>query len=929
MYNNAYNREVIKRLGEKEVKKAGTNTRLIGEEEYKNKLSEEERWVYEHIPVIREGINYWANRVAARERELYWKRDKEEHRKQGYAFAAVAAAYYALAASIWNIWALVPAVVYTGLSISEFSKANDAERREGEERNLRRNSERWYNEKMNKKYAQEQELRQLREDLIKKKERYRQYGSARNLEEIKRIILGRYKYITEGDIGSFVEGGGEGFDISGYKKSCALAGVDATDNNTETSGYNLYDVIGGLRRWREEKVKEKWEEIERIWKERGYEEVEIKKLKEVALREVQVYGREGLEKGRIGESFGRLSRELIEIGEEGYKEAVEAEKEIQEYKWDLKERGYRDEENKWEDTMELILERGAKQWSRMESRYIREWRGWYIGIKRMIKEKELEYMAAEERLKEKRDRWLWEVVRGGMRYRVEEIRGLIEEAVEGSRAEIRDNKRWEVRGEEIADRIVGEMKPEEVSREMVEAARGLDIGFGIEKVRGRGYNNRAISGFVNRLKGYREAMERIGKMRLYEELKKEIEELAKGYEEMLRGGEEGIKRNIEEMYSSKGYLIGKKYTRKVVVDSTLTGGDKEKVQVVEGYHIWGKYKIVRRYISRDRAIKQSGYEIELYSRKAMKEIEKEYEVKRKEFEDYIGEAPEYNEGGEETKKGRGELGRLVRALVENEKEKSQGEAKANQPWYKKGVAPGINVNITTIAKVGLSLIPGGQLAALAVSIAETAADLYNGSITWGEACLNVAISAVGAGFSWAGSQLGAIIKGAINGAKWMANIAGNIAKNAVSGLGNVINKGWRLKGDKIDWAMNESKWNSAFSSYGEELLKGSVSVAGGEFLSRIKANFYVYEVENGKAKRVYEDLRCGDGLLKNGLIIKIGEDKKLLIYLFIKTGEADTCLVYLMKDSNTIRRLRWEEIKRRGKEYNPDLMYKEYHIREW
>ena len=100
---------------------------------------------------------------------------------------------------------------------------------------------------------------------------------------------------------------------------------------------------------------------------------------------------------------------------------------------------------------------------------------------------------------------------------------------------------------------------------------------------------------------------------------------------------------------------------------------------------------------------------------------------------------------------------------------------------------------------------------------------------------------------------------------------------------------------------------------------------GGEFVPDIKANLYVYEIMNGKAKKVYEDLRCGSGLLKNGLVIKRYKDK-LIIYLFIKRGNAESVRFYIMKNSNKIKNIKWNDIKDIGKEYNYEIIKKKYHI---
>ena len=131
---------------------------------------------------------------------------------------------------------------------------------------------------------------------------------------------------------------------------------------------------------------------------------------------------------------------------------------------------------------------------------------------------------------------------------------------------------------------------------------------------------------------------------------------------------------------------------------------------------------------------------------------------------------------------------------------------------------------------------GGQLLALAVSVAETAADLANGLLSWGEAGLNLLTSAVSAGASWLGDIAGKAVEGVVKGVKYIGGAVVNMTKAAVNGIGNIINSGFRLKGGKIDWAMNEEKWSSSISSYGEGILMSGAGAIAGEAMGNVTSD---------------------------------------------------------------------------------------------
>ncbi|RKY39302.1 MAG: hypothetical protein DRP76_03540, partial [Candidatus Omnitrophota bacterium] len=764
LYNNRYNSGDVKEMGRK-LRNGGS---LTGDDKY----------VYDNITYVKNGANAWKEKIKNEEKE-------EEHMSNAKKFAAIAAEYAAIA-GFWNPWAWAAAAIYAGLAAYEYAEASKY--RSHKEDNIKT-----FNYNMNRKNAFQNEIKRARKDLIEKQQRFRQFAAAKDVTEVKNILLSYYKYLQIKDLDYLTENEEpDKYNITSLKGDTPITipPVDATSTAQQYAGYNLYQVADGLGNWFKNKANKLWRSILDNANKKGYKYEEMLKMQEAVLKEVQEYAGETKELGRDNEGYVEITKQLLEIGEEAYNKAIADEQEIQEYKWDLKEQGYRDERAKWGDTMVLIIERGKKQWGNMEARYLREWRGWYQKVKQAKEEKEEEFAEAEKQMRKDRDMWLKDVIEKGVKYRKTEIQKMIEDSIQRSRqkVKIKDIAITLPDGRKIARDIIEEMRPEEISQTLIQAARGIDITFSIDKLRDIEYNNKASEQYQAKAEYYTAEMEKIGKLKLMEQMKEEIEEMEKEYEEALKEMEISIREGFEDTFYEKGFSIGKgRYEREIIVDSTLIGGDEYKTQSISAYKEWGKYDIRYKYISPKEAEGMSSYEIELYTQVAMKNISEEFNKKQEELVKHQGECPEFNDKGEITKRGSGESGRLINALVEAEKEKAEGEAKANQPFYKKGILPGIKISLSSIAKIGLSFIPGGQLAALAISVAETAVDLARGAISWGQAGLNMVTSAVSAGVSWLGDIASKAVDGIVSAATTVGKVTANVVRSAVNAVGNVIN----------------------------------------------------------------------------------------------------------------------------------------------
>ena len=98
---------------------------------------------------------------------------------------------------------------------------------------------------------------------------------------------------------------------------------------------------------------------------------------------------------------------------------------------------------------------------------------------------------------------------------------------------------------------------------------------------------------------------------------------------------------------------------------------------------------------------------------------------------------------------------------------------------------------------------------------------------------------------------------------------------------------------------------------------------GGEFVPDIKANFYVYEIIKGKAKKVYEDLRCGAEELKN-VIIERYKKSGLIVYVF--SSHIWVRSVYYLPSSKEVEILTRYDWLRYGRQYTDIKKCKRYGI---
>jgi len=98
---------------------------------------------------------------------------------------------------------------------------------------------------------------------------------------------------------------------------------------------------------------------------------------------------------------------------------------------------------------------------------------------------------------------------------------------------------------------------------------------------------------------------------------------------------------------------------------------------------------------------------------------------------------------------------------------------------------------------------------------------------------------------------------------------------------------------------------------------------GGEFPIFRKANFYVYEIIDGKAKKVYEDLRCGAEELKN-VIIERYKKSGLIVYVF--SSHIWVRSVYYLPSSKEVEILTRYDWLRYGRQYTDIKKCKRYGI---
>ncbi|MBU1076250.1 MAG: LysM peptidoglycan-binding domain-containing protein, partial [Spirochaetes bacterium] len=395
----------------------------------------------------------------------------------------------------------------------------------------------------------------------------------------------------------------------------------------------------------------------------------------------------------------------------------------------------------------------------------------------------------------------------------------------------------------IAQSIINEMQPHALSDSLIMAAKNMDMKFSIDKI--NNLNNNSIScEFVSKMDYYIEEMEKIGKLQYMEEMKKQLAEIERDLSGNLASMEYGAYEGLTQSFSEKGFNIsGAVYKRKVIEDSTLVGGDDYKIQEIKGYIGWNQHHIPYSFITPKETEFLSMESIQAICDKTIEYMNVTYEDKSVHLESHIGESPTFNDDGDVTYAGTGESGRLINLLVKAEREKAEGQAKADQSWYEKGLFPGFNLSLTAVAKIGLSFIPGGQLAALAVSVGETAYKYATKAVTGLGGLLNVATSAIGAGASWLGNITGK----ALESIKTVGNMIGTVAKNVVSAAGSFLSKGFKVKSDgSMDWYMSEKEANMNLTSAGWDIAGGMAGDFTGDLIGKASFNIGNKSISYGK-----------------------------------------------------------------------------------
>ena len=88
-------------------------------------------------------------------------------------------------------------------------------------------------------------------------------------------------------------------------------------------------------------------------------------------------------------------------------------------------------------------------------------------------------------------------------------------------------------------------------------------------------------------------------------------------------------------------------------------------------------------------------------------------------------------------------GIIFTAKAAAEKEKAEGEAKANAPFFKKGLIPGLDFSLFDFAKIGLSIAGGGPWLSFALDAVDTMYQVASGDMSLGDGLKGLAKSAAG------------------------------------------------------------------------------------------------------------------------------------------------------------------------------------------
>jgi hypothetical protein len=228
---------------------------------------------------------------------------------------------------------------------------------------------------------------------------------------------------------------------------------------------------------------------------------------------------------------------------------------------------------------------------------------------------ERSFSSADRQLKTRRDIWIEKVVDKGVHRRSEEISSMVEEVLSGIKGE---EISFSSDGTAIAKEILEEMSPKRISTSLINAAHGMDMQFSIESLSGTGADKLGRA-FRANLENYNKELEKMSKLRLMDNLNMQMEKTAEQMEQKWAEWDRGSEEGMSTMYREAEFDVSGHYTREVVEESYVTG-DKLKKQSVKAYQLLKDYDIEYRMI-REEAISRIGrYEIELYFKKAMREM---------------------------------------------------------------------------------------------------------------------------------------------------------------------------------------------------------------------------------------------------------------------------------------------------------------------
>ena len=159
--------------------------------------------------------------------------------------------------------------------------------------------------------------------------------------------------------------------------------------------------------------------------------------------------------------------------------------------------------------------------------------------------------------------------------------------------------------------------------------------------------------------------------------------------------------------------------------------------------------------------------------------------------------------GAEDEDGSGQYGIIFTAKVAAEKEKAEGEAKANAPFFKKGLIPGLDFSLFDFAKIGLSIAGGGPWMSFALDAVDTMSQVVGGDMSLGDGLLNVAKGAAttavgnftgGLADSWGASWSQSM------GSSFVGSTLAKVSSSAINQAANIAISGFNLQ---HGWSMDK------------------------------------------------------------------------------------------------------------------------------